>query len=63
FTEVFGCGSAAGVVPVGEVVAGTGTWQVGDGTAGPVARRLGTRLRDIQYGAAPDPYGWLRRLP
>jgi len=58
-TEVFACGSAAGVTPVGEVRTRQGSWCTGDGAAGPVTRRLGEALAALQTGHAEDPYGWL----
>jgi branched-chain amino acid aminotransferase len=59
-TEVFACGTAAVITPVGSVRGRTGQWSVGDGTAGPVTLRLRDALLDIQTGAAADPHGWLR---
>lgn len=49
-TEVFACGTAAVIAPVGAVRSRAGAWQVGDGHPGPVMRRLRERLLDIQYG-------------
>ncbi|MEU5693382.1 branched-chain amino acid aminotransferase [Actinosynnema sp. NPDC020468] len=59
-TEVFACGTAAVVTPVGSVRDRDGDWVIGDGTAGPVTRRLRQELVDTQRGAAPDPGGWRR---
>ena len=61
-TEVFACGTAAVITPVGHVKSRTGDWTVGDGNAGPITSRLRQSLLDIQTGAAPDPYGWLERV-
>ena len=58
--EVFACGTAAVVAPVGHAKSATGDWSVGDGSAGPVTMRLRAALLDLQYGRADDPYGWLR---
>ncbi len=57
--EVFACGTAAVVAAVGEVRHAGGTFLIGDGTDGPVTRRLRAQLVAIQRGAAPDPHGWL----
>ncbi len=57
-TEVFACGTAAGVTPVGAVRDGEAHWTVGDGTLGPVTAALREALVDIQQGRAPDPDGW-----
>ncbi|MFC5286570.1 branched-chain amino acid aminotransferase [Actinokineospora guangxiensis] len=59
-TEVFACGTAAVVTPVGTVRDRDGDWTVGDGTPGPVTRLLRGLLLDTQRGAAPDPGGWRR---
>jgi branched-chain amino acid aminotransferase len=58
-TEVFACGTAAVITPVGAVKSAHGSWKVGDGGAGPVSMRLRQALVDIQRGAARDPYEWL----
>jgi len=58
-TEIFGCGTAAVVSPVGELLDGDKVYRVGDGNEGPVARRLRETLTAIQFGAAPDTHGWL----
>jgi branched-chain amino acid aminotransferase len=61
-TEVFACGTAAVITPVGAVRSAAGGWTVGDGTAGPVTTRLRDELVGIQYGTRPDPYGWIHPL-
>jgi branched-chain amino acid aminotransferase len=62
-TEVFACGTAAVVTPVGRVVDEAGSWTIADGGMGPVTRRLRTALVDLQHGRTPDPGGWLHRIP
>jgi branched-chain amino acid aminotransferase len=59
-TETFACGTARAIVPVGHVVSAQREWQVGDGAGGPVTSRLLEALLDIQYGQAPDEFGWMR---
>jgi branched-chain amino acid aminotransferase len=61
-TEVFACGTAAVITPVGQVKSAAGEWAVGDGTPGPVTMRLREELLGIQYGHRPDPYGWIHRI-
>ncbi len=61
-TEVFACGTAAVVTPVGAVKSREGSWQVGSGGAGPVTMRLRGALLDIQGGQTPDRHQWLHRL-
>jgi branched-chain amino acid aminotransferase len=58
-TEVFACGTAAVITPVGTVKSAQGSWSVGDGGAGEVSVRLRQALVDIQRGTSPDPHGWL----
>jgi branched-chain amino acid aminotransferase len=61
-TEVFACGTAAVITPVGRVKGSTGSWAVGDGTPGPVSMRLREELLGIQYGHLPDAYGWVHKI-
>lgn len=58
-TEVFACGTAAVITPVGVVKSARGSWRVGDGGPGEISMRLRQELVGIQRGAAPDKYGWL----
>ena len=57
--EVFGCGTAAVISPVGTLKYGERVITVADGQVGPVASRLYKALTDIQYGRAEDPFGWM----
>lgn len=61
-TEVFACGTAAVVTPIGQLK-GEG-FSVGDinAPAGEVTMSLRKELTDIQYGRLPDRHGWLVRL-
>jgi branched-chain amino acid aminotransferase len=61
-TEVFACGTAAVITPVGSVKSTRADWTVADGEPGEVTMRLRAALLDIQTGHAPDPYGWMHRL-
>jgi branched-chain amino acid aminotransferase len=62
-TEVFACGTAAVITPVGRVA-----WHGGEmecapsGDAGPVTTEVRQALIDIQYGRAEDPFGWLHQV-
>ncbi len=60
--EVFACGTAAVVTPIGRLAWEGGEVHVGDGRAGPVALALRAALLDVQYGRAEDSRGWLTRL-
>ena len=58
-TEVFACGTAAVITPVGAVKSAHGSWSVSDGKPGEVSMRLRKSLVEIQRGVAPDPHHWL----
>ncbi len=58
-TEVFGCGTAAVVSPVGLMAMQDREYPINGGETGPVARRLFDSLMAIQYGDAEDPFGWV----
>ncbi|KQY59621.1 branched-chain amino acid aminotransferase [Aeromicrobium sp. Root495] len=61
-TEVFACGTAAVVTPVGSLKWPDGQAVAGDGSAGKVTMDLRSALVDIQYGRADDPHRWMSRL-
>ena len=61
-TEVFACGTAAVITPVGSVLSDDDSWTVGDGQPGPVTMRLRQELLDIQTGQAHDVHGWMYTL-
>ena len=57
-TEAFGIGTAAVIAPVGRLGDDKEAVVVGENRPGPVAQHLYRALTDLQYGRAPDPYGW-----
>ncbi len=61
-TEVFACGTAAVITPVGQVKARSGEWTVADGASGPITEQLRAALLDIQTGRTPDTHGWMTRV-
>ncbi len=61
-SEVFACGTAAVVTPVGSVRSTSQAWTVGDGSPGAITMRLRQALLDIQTGRADDPFGWVHRV-
>ena len=61
-TELFACGTAAVVTPIGTLKNQDGSHQVGSGESGETTLALRQQLLDIQYGRAEDKYGWLRRI-
>jgi branched-chain amino acid aminotransferase len=58
-TEVFACGTAAVITPVGLLKWRDGELPMGNGGIGPVTTSLRKALLDIQHGLADDPYGWM----
>jgi branched-chain amino acid aminotransferase len=59
--EVFACGTAAVVTPVGTLKWRGGEVSSGD-EPGAVTMRIRDRLLDIQYGRTVDTHGWMHRL-
>lgn len=65
FEEVGQCGTAAVISPVGRIddVDNDQSFSFSDdGEPGPVSKKLYHKLRAIQYGDEPDPYGWVTVL-
>jgi branched-chain amino acid aminotransferase len=60
--EVFACGTAAVVTPVGTVKSTQGDFTIGAGGAGQMTQQIRTKLVDIQRGAAVDTHGWVQRI-
>ena len=60
--EVFACGTAAVVTPVGTVKSTQGAFTIGAGGAGQMTQQIRTKLVDIQRGAAADTHGWVHRI-
>ena len=61
-SEVFACGTAAVITPVGSVDGASGGWTIGTGAPGPISLRLKEELIGIQYGHRPDPFGWVYKV-
>ncbi len=57
-TEIFGCGTAAVISPVGKLHFRGKDYVVNNDESGPVARALYDELTGIQYGAREDRFGW-----
>ena len=57
--EVWGCGTAAVVSPVGSLYYKGKEYVIGDGKIGAFTQSLYNQLTDIQWGRAPDPLGWV----
>ncbi len=61
-TEVFGCGTAVVVSPVGRLGYRGKDYIVNNQEIGPVAQHLFLELTDIQFGRKKDPYGWTMKI-
>ena len=61
-TEVFACGTAAVITPVGEVKANGFDMRVNNGENGPVTMALREALLSIQHGTAPDTHCWMHTV-
>lgn len=61
-SEIFACGTAAVMTPIGRLASDDFDLVVGDGEAGPVTTRIRAELTDIQYGRAADRHGWMTQL-
>ncbi|MGW2558143.1 branched-chain amino acid aminotransferase [Streptomyces sp. NPDC001514] len=60
--EVFACGTAAVITPIGQVKSAGAEWTQADGEPGKVTMELRKTLLDIQTGVAEDPHGWMHEL-
>lgn len=61
--EIFACGTAAVITPIGELRwAGGSVPSTAGESGGPVTNAIRERLLDIQYGRVEDTHGWLTRL-
>jgi branched-chain amino acid aminotransferase len=60
--EVFACGTAAVMTPVGRLVGEDFDIPVADGGPGQITMSIREELTAIQYGRVPDRHGWTARL-
>ena len=61
-TEVFACGTAAVITPVGSVLHANGGFDINGGKPGPISMTLRSELTDLQYGRKADTHGWMTRM-
>jgi len=61
-TEVFGCGTAAVISPVGKLGFKGEEYVINDNQTGDVAKTLYDELTGIQYGTKEDKFGWIESL-
>ncbi|MGI5213584.1 branched-chain amino acid aminotransferase [Plantactinospora sp. CA-290183] len=60
--EVFACGTAAVITPIGQVRSPDGEFTIADGAPGEVTMGLRQNLVDIQRGRVADAHGWIHRI-
>ncbi len=58
-TEVFACGTAAVITPVGRVKSAEGEFTIADGEPGKITMALRDTLTGIQRGTFADTHGWM----
>jgi branched-chain amino acid aminotransferase len=61
-TEIFACGTAAVVSPVGQAKSAMGTWVTGDGQPGKITMEIRNHLLAIQHGTTADKHDWMKRV-
>jgi branched-chain amino acid aminotransferase len=61
-SELFACGTAAVITPIGSLQLRDDVYTVADGGTGETTDALRKALLDIQYGRAEDSRGWLHRV-
>ena len=61
-SEAFGCGTAALITPIGELLYKKQNIVINNHQIGHITRLLYDILSSIQWGESEDPYGWTRKV-
>jgi branched-chain amino acid aminotransferase len=61
-TEIFACGTAAVIAPVGQAKSTMGTWITGDGMPGPITMQIRNHVLGIQHGTIADTHNWVMAI-
>ena len=61
-TEIFACGTAAVVSPVGQAKSSMGTWITGNGQPGVITGQIRNQLLAIQHGRIDDTHEWVKKI-
>jgi branched-chain amino acid aminotransferase len=59
-TEIFACGTAAVISPVGQAKSAMGTWITGDGKPGAITMQIRKHMLAIQHGTTADTHNWMK---
>lgn len=59
-TEIFACGTAAVISPVGQAKSAMGTWITGDGQPGAITMQIRNHMLGIQHGTVEDTHNWMK---
>lgn len=59
-TEIFACGTAAVISPVGQAKSAMGTWVTGDGKPGEITMKIRNHMLAIQHGTTADTHNWMK---
>ena len=59
-TEIFACGTAAVISPVGQAKSAMGTWVTGDGKPGAITMQIRNHMLAIQHGTTADSHHWMK---
>ena len=60
--EIFACGTAAVITPVGQLKSRQGVYGAADAAPGELTVSLRAELTGIQYGTVADRHGWMHKL-
>jgi branched-chain amino acid aminotransferase len=61
-TEIFACGTAAVISPVGQAKSAMGTWVTGDGKPGEITMKIRNHMLAIQHGTTADTHNWMKSV-
>ena len=59
-TEIFACGTAAVISPVGQAKSAMGIWVTGDGKPGAITMQIRNHMLAIQHGTTADSHNWMK---
>ena len=59
-SEIFACGTAAVIAPVGQAKSAMGTWVTGDGKPGAITMQIRNHMLGIQHGTVADTHNWMK---